>query len=69
VSEQKNTGCIVEFIAVGKSVKVTAIDPVTLLEVSIIGSTKASRKQLSALAMRKLTYMLKKNKDSDGTAQ
>ncbi len=57
------TGYIVEYHAVGKSVKVTAIDPATLLEVSIVGTPRASRKQLAELAVRKLRYMQKKDKE------
>ncbi len=55
-------GYIVEFVQVGNSVKVTACDPVTLTEVSIVGSPSASRDDLSALAIRKLHYVL----DRDG---
>ena len=54
---------IVEFVSIGKSVKVTAIDPVSSKEVSIVGSPKASRKQLSALAVRKLKYVIKRDKE------
>jgi hypothetical protein len=50
----------VEFQAIGGSVKVSAIDPVSLLEVSIVGPTSASEAELSRLAVRKLEYMLRK---------
>jgi hypothetical protein len=52
----------VEYITLGKSVKVTAFDPVNLREVSIIGSVRSSRKQLADVAIRKLQYMLAKDK-------
>ncbi len=53
-------GYIVEFIALGKSVKVTAVDPKSLKEVSIVGDAKASQQQLAELAIRKLNYVLNK---------
>jgi len=61
-ADDKQHGAIVEFVSVGKSVKVTAIDPETLREVSIVGSPKARRKELAELAMRKLSYVLKRDK-------
>ncbi len=51
---------IIEFTTVGNSVKVTAIDPVSLKEVSCVGPTNATREQLSELAIRKLLYVLRK---------
>ncbi|MBT4043331.1 MAG: hypothetical protein HOK21_20280 [Rhodospirillaceae bacterium] len=54
---------IVEFIVVGNSVKVCALDPQTLLEVSIVGPKNVSEKQLSRLAVQKLEYMLRKRGD------
>lgn len=55
---------IVEFIALGKSVKVTAVDPVSIREVSIVGSPRASRQQLAELAIRKLKYVLNRDKEN-----
>lgn len=49
-----------EFQAIGSSVKVSAIDPVSLLEVSIVGPASASEAELSRVAVRKLEYMLRK---------
>lgn len=57
----KENGYIVEYVAIGNSVKVTAFDPITLKEVSVIGATNMQRKQLAKLAVRKLIYMIKKN--------
>ena len=62
-SDNEKESIIVEFVSVGKSVKVTAIDPVSSKEVSIVGSPKASRQQLSALAVRKLRYVLNRDQD------
>jgi len=53
-------GIIYEFIQVGNSVKVTAVDPVTFLEVSIVGSPLVSDAELMRLARRKLDYVLAK---------
>ncbi len=49
---------IIEFIQMGKSIKATAFDPVTLTEASIIGPTNATHDQLSELAVRKLLYVM-----------
>ncbi|MCK5424238.1 MAG: hypothetical protein KAI89_02620 [Emcibacter sp.] len=53
---------LVEFIQVGSSVKVSAIDPVSGREVSIVGPASASRDQLSRVAVNKLKYVLAKEK-------
>ena len=55
-------GFIVEFHQVGNSVKVTAFDPATLIEVSIVGSPNATQEQMATIAVRKLLNKL--NKDS-----
>ena len=51
---------ILEFQHVGNSVKVTAIDPETLIEVSIVGSPAAGEETLKQTALRKLDYVLAK---------
>lgn len=56
--KHEEEGIIVEFIALGGSVKVTAIDPVSLREVSIVGPVHAPRRELARLAARKLRYVL-----------
>ena len=53
---------LVEFIQIGSSVKVSAIDPVSGREVSIIGPATASRDYLSRTAVNKLKYVLSKEK-------
>lgn len=55
-------GTIIEFVAVGKSVKVTAFDPQHMREVSIVGSTRTPRDYLAKLAIRKLQYVMNKDK-------
>ena len=59
----ENEGYIVEFVSIGRSIKITAIDPVTLREASVIGAQGVPRKQLAELAIRKLNYVLNKRKD------
>lgn len=51
---------IIEFRAVGHVVKVSAIDPRSLTEVSIIGPANESRERLKATAVAKLRYVLRK---------
>jgi hypothetical protein len=58
VPEKKS--CIIEFVQIGHQVKVTACDPDTGREVSIIGPSTATKKELTSLAMKKLHYMLNK---------
>lgn len=55
-----NEGYIVEFHQIGGSIKVTAFDPATLTEVSIVGSPTVTQQQLAELAVRKLRYVLEK---------
>jgi hypothetical protein len=52
---------IFEFITVGNYVKVSAIDPVSLTEVSIVGNPASSEEVLKNTALRKLRYVMEKN--------
>lgn len=49
-----------EHIAIGHSVKVTAIDGATAIEVSIVGPANAARADLERLALQKLKARLAK---------
>lgn len=49
-----------EFIPQGRYVKVCAVDPVSKIEVSIVGDANASPTTLKQLAKRKLEYVLGK---------
>ena len=51
---------IIEFIQVGAYVKVSAVDPVSLVEVSIVGDPSASRNTLEHNAIKKLKFVLAK---------
>lgn len=68
-SEDRNSdGYIVEYVIIGNSVKVTAFDPVTLREVSIVGAPTATREQLANLVIRKLIYMNEKDTKNPGAS-
>lgn len=58
--KNKGEGFIVEFIPQGHYVKVSAIDPVSGREVSIVGDPKKSERELQEVAVRKLLYVLGK---------
>ncbi|MBI2236056.1 MAG: hypothetical protein HYU60_03725 [Magnetospirillum sp.] len=49
-----------EFTRIGNTVKVTALDSISLVEVSVIGPATASQAQMKTAALRKLDYMLAK---------
>jgi len=51
-----------EFVRVGEIVKVNAIDPVTGIEVSMVGAAKAGADTLKRLATRKLEYVIAKRR-------
>jgi hypothetical protein len=51
---------IIEFTQIGGSVKVTAVDPKTMTEVSIVGSPQYSQDFLTRQAVKKLEYVLSK---------
>jgi hypothetical protein len=51
---------IIEFTQIGGSVKVTAVDPRTMTEVSIIGGPQYSQEFLTRQAVKKLEYVLSK---------
>jgi hypothetical protein len=53
---------ILEFQRIGNSVKVTAVDSETLVEVSIVGAASASEEILRRTAVRKLEYVLERRK-------
>jgi hypothetical protein len=57
-----DNGYIVEYVAIGNSVKVTAFDPKTMTEACVIGARNLPQKQLAKLAIRKLLYMLEKTR-------
>ncbi len=57
---------IIEFRQVGAYVKVSAIDTATYTEVSIVGDPKRSEEALKRAAVRKLEYVLKRDRRAGG---
>lgn len=53
---------IIEFHRIGSSVKVSAMDPSTLTEVSIVGPANAGEEILKHNVLRKLEFVLAKKK-------
>ena len=53
---------IIEFYQVGAYVKVTAVDTVTYTEVSIVGDPTRSEEALKRVAIRKLEYILERDR-------
>ena len=49
---------MIEFVPQGDYVKVSAVDPVTKTEVSIVGDPAAGEETLTRIAVRKLEYVL-----------
>jgi len=56
-----NREVILEFHQVGAYVKVSAVDPVTLTEVSIVGNPAAGEAALRRAAIRKLEYVMQRD--------
>lgn len=55
---------IIEFHQVGNAVKVSAIDTKTMVEVSIVGAPGSGEETLKRTVLKKLEYVLEKNKKS-----
>ena len=49
---------LIEFHRLGNAVKVTAVDPQTLVEVSIVGAPGAGEAALTRAVLQKLRYVL-----------
>lgn len=59
---------IIEFSRVGAYVKVTAVDPVSLMEASIVGPASSSPETLKRTALQKLRFVLsKRGPDAPGS--
>jgi len=55
---------IFEFVRIGTSVKVTAVDTASGVEAVIVGDPAAGEATLKRLARRKLDYVLARRKDA-----
>lgn len=53
-----DSGILIEFHHVGNAVKVTAVDPRSLLEASIVGDPAMGETALTRAAVQKLRYVL-----------
>jgi hypothetical protein len=53
---------IVEFRPAGRYVKVTAMDPDSLVEAVVVGAASASREELKELALNKLDWLLERRR-------
>ena len=60
MAERHGHEVLIELMQVGNAVKVTAVDPVTHTEVSIVGSASDSEDVLKRNAVRKLNYVLRR---------
>jgi phage head maturation protease len=62
----EDQGYIIEFHRIGNVVKVSAMDPATLTEVSMVGAPSVGDAELTRLVVRKLEYMLAKRGTTSG---
>lgn len=62
MSDSRHREYLIEFIPIGHAIKVCAVDPLTKLEVSIVGPASAGEEELKRTAVRKLEYILEKKK-------
>ncbi|NQU70237.1 MAG: hypothetical protein HQ514_06785 [Rhodospirillales bacterium] len=67
MTQQSGREVLIEFHQIGNSVKVTAVDAATLVEVSIVGAVNAGQELLKRMAVRKLDYVIEKRKKESGT--
>ena len=63
--QDRSAEILLEFQQIGNAVKVTAIDPETLVEVSIVGDAAAGEAMLKQAAIRKLRYVLDRRRPKD----
>ncbi len=63
MSDEAGKEVLIEMYQVGPSVKVTAVDPDTLVEVSIVGSPSLGEEMLKRNAVNKLLYVLRKRRE------
>lgn len=59
--KEENGSYIIESTRVGAQVKVTACDPETGLEATVMGPASASQRDMATLAVRKLQYLMQKH--------
>lgn len=62
ILQNMNSNVLIEFIPIGNFVKVTAIDPVTLIEVSIISDRNYPKELMKNNAIKKLKWKIEKSR-------
>ena len=60
MAKEHHGDVLIEMIQVGNAVKVTAVDTVTGIEVSIVGAPSISEEVMKRNAVNKLQYVLRK---------
>ena len=63
MNDESGKEVLIEMYQVGNSVKVTAVDPETLVEVSIVGAPSLGEEMLKRNAVNKLFYVLRKRRE------
>lgn len=58
---------IIEFYQIGKFVKVSAIDPASMTEASIVGDPAAGETALKRAALQKLKYVMERRGGNQST--
>ena len=61
MAEERQGDVLIEMIRIGNAVKVTAVDTVTGIEVSIVGAASVGEGILKRNAVNKLNYVLRKD--------
>ncbi|NQU61238.1 MAG: hypothetical protein HQ512_08925 [Rhodospirillales bacterium] len=54
-----------EFRQVGNSVRVTAIDPITSIEITMVAPSRGSQEDVKKIAARRLAYVIAKKMAND----
>ena len=62
VAKESGKEILLELYRFGNLVKLTAVDPETLIEVSIVGDPAAGEQALKQAAINKLEYVLRKRR-------
>ena len=65
MSRRNEDGVILEFVRIGRYVKVSAIDTKSGTEVSIVGDPAQGEAALQRVAIRKIQYVMNKNAAED----
>jgi hypothetical protein len=66
--DEGGEGFIIEFHRVGGAVKVTAVDPQTGIEATIVGDPRAGEAALARTAGQKLRYLLQRRSSPEKPA-